>query len=320
MIRSIYISLILFLTTSHSFSQELSANLDDKQLLIGESTVLTLKVKTDKSDSINYREQRKEIDAYLYSGSSIVNAKKVKFDVLQPFWDTTFLNQNEQVWLGKYTVTIWDSGTFVIPGQPISIDDSVYYFNDVKIYYNLVPKIKDVAFYDIKENFADIPEDGFTITAFLRKNWWWIAIILIGSVVYYFYRLNKKADVLGKPERSISLKDKTLIAIEALEKERLWEKDRLKEHFVELSYILRTYLTYRYDISLLEKTTYQAKILLLQKGLDEDTVNTIIRILSSSDLVKFAKSKPDALEILKVSTKAKQVVAETSPIELEDVE
>ena len=94
----------------------------------------------------------------------------------------------------------------------------------------------------------------------------------------------------------------------------------MKKHFVELSYILRSYLTTRYDISLLEKTSYQTKILLTEKGLNKETVDVVSRILSQSDMVKFAKSKPELIEILRISTLAKQIVVETSPLEFDNVE
>ena len=120
--------------------------------------------------------------------------------------------------------------------------------------------------------------------------------------------------------KAMSLKERTLLAIDALDNEKLWEKEKLKEHFVELSYILRSYLTARYSITLLEKTTYEAKLLLTQNGLNEDTVENIGRILSESDMVKFAKSKPEVISILRVSTLARQIVAETSPLDFDSVE
>ena len=84
--------------------------------------------------------------------------------------------------------------------------------------------------------------------------------------------------------------------------------------------ILRMYLTSRFEISLLEKTTYETKLLLTQKGLNDETVEVIARILSEADMVKFAKSEPDVIAILRVSTLARQIVAETSPLEFDNVE
>jgi hypothetical protein len=117
----------------------------------------------------------------------------------------------------------------------------------------------------------------------------------------------------------ISLKAKTLLAIDALEKAEMWRKDQLKEHFVELSYILRSYLTARYELSLLDKTTNETRLLLTQVGLRKDIVETILRLLSHSDMVKFAASEPAEELIQKSLFLLRQTVAETSPIEFEYV-
>jgi len=137
-------------------------------------------------------------------------------------------------------------------------------------------------------------------------------------VIFYLKKVNRAG-----PEEIVSitsLKQRTLIAIGALEKAKLWEKGKLKDHFVELSFILRSYLTSRYNVSLLEKTSFETKLILSRKGLNEGTIVAIARILSESDMVKFAKSEPELMAILKVSTLAKQIVAETSPLEFDNVE
>jgi hypothetical protein len=116
----------------------------------------------------------------------------------------------------------------------------------------------------------------------------------------------------------LSLEERTLNAIDALEKRKLWEEDRLKEHFVQLSYILRSYLTERYSISLLEKTTHEARLLLEEIALNKSTISSIISVLSEADMVKFAKSKPEVNSILLVSRMARVIVKETRPIESEN--
>lgn len=120
--------------------------------------------------------------------------------------------------------------------------------------------------------------------------------------------------------RPMNLKERTIKAVEALDASELWNKGQLKEHFVELSYILRSYLTARYNISLLDKTTEQTKIILTKQGLNDETVDTVARILSQSDMVKFAKSKPEVISILRQSTLVKQIIAETSPLDFDNVD
>jgi hypothetical protein len=118
----------------------------------------------------------------------------------------------------------------------------------------------------------------------------------------------------------MSLKERSLLAIDLLEKDRLWEKDRLKEHYIELSFILRSYLSSRYDLNLLENTTKEAQLLLSHKGLHTETIKVIGTVLNQSDMVKFAKSTPQEMEVLKISQLVRQVIAETSPIEFDHVE
>jgi len=120
--------------------------------------------------------------------------------------------------------------------------------------------------------------------------------------------------------KELNLQELTLIAIDRLEKERLWEKGKLKEHYIELSFILRSYLSTIYGINLLEKTTKETNILLQQKGLKEITIQSIINILNESDMVKFAKSQPEEIAVLKISQLARQIVSETSLIQLSDAE
>ncbi|MFN5912374.1 MAG: hypothetical protein ACK45H_13620, partial [Bacteroidota bacterium] len=96
-----------------------------------------------------------------------------------------------------------------------------------------------------------------------------------------------------------------------------WEIGKLKEHYIELSFILRSYLSSRYDLNLLENTTAEAQLILSHKGLHPETIRVIGTVLDQSDMVKFARSAPIEVEVLKVSQQVRQIVAETSPIEFE---
>jgi hypothetical protein len=130
----------------------------------------------------------------------------------------------------------------------------------------------------------------------------------------------KNAEKLPGKIKEMTLKERTLLAIDALEKSKLWEKKQVKEHFTELTFILRSYLSARYTINLLEKTSHETKLLLLQCGLHAETVRIISELLTEADMVKFAKSHPDEIAIYKLTQLARQVVAETSPIEFEHAE
>ena len=91
----------------------------------------------------------------------------------------------------------------------------------------------------------------------------------------------------------------------------------LKEHFVQFSHILRTYLTNRFGISFLDKTTEQSILLLDQLELDEKIKNMILQLLKKSDLVKFADSRTEEKYIQVLFEELTLIVHQTTPI-LED--
>ncbi|GAB5416450.1 MAG: hypothetical protein Crog4KO_09630 [Crocinitomicaceae bacterium] len=309
-----------------AFGQKLNASISKGNAKIGEPLIITYTVKTDQKDAIVFHEKYDEIPMRSYGGGQL-SSDGVSAEIIEMFEDSTARIQGGILWKGEYTVMIWDSGTFIIPGPDIFINDSTFTFDDLRIYCGFASKKSGVELYDIRENYADIPEEETGFWAGLRslgrwaKNNWWAPILIVLALIGLIWFINRRRPPEPvKINKAMSLKERTLAAIDALENEKLWEQDKLKEHFIELSYILRSYLTARYDIALLEKTTFETKALLLRKGLNEDTVDTIIRILSHSDMVKFAKSKPDELSILKISTLARQIVAETSPLEFDNYE
>lgn len=317
--RVVLIISLLFLATT-SWSQKLIASVDKDKILIGESFTLRYAIETKKGDKIQFKALKEKMPSITTDeqGADVVGPD---FELLTNFKSTQKDTLGTRIWTGEYKATIWDSGMFLIPGQSVLINDSVYHFESIDLYANFMNSVKGVDIYDIKENFAELPSEPFSVTKFLKKYWLLILALVLSLTIWQLIRFLKRRRK-REPEifKAMSLKERTLMAIDALEREKLWEKDKLKEHFVELSYILRSYLTSRYDISVLEKTSYETKILLTKKGLNDDTVDSVGNILSQSDMVKFAKSKPEAIEILRVSTLAKQIVAETSPLEFDNVE
>ncbi|MDX2360470.1 MAG: hypothetical protein QNK23_06665 [Crocinitomicaceae bacterium] len=312
--------LLLILTPSVLFGQELNAELSDDQMMIGQAVTLTYSVELELSDSMSFSPKVDMIEARATMDDASLSAEGVEFELRDVFVDTFIFETDGKNWIGQYVITAWDSGIYILPGQAIIINDSTYFFDDVEITCHLVDPVKNVDLYDIKEGFAELPPRPFSMKRFLEDNWWVLLIIVVLIGAFLFWKLRKKREPEVFVQRSESLKDRAIKKIEVLDDKKLWEHEQLKEHFVELSYILRTYLTERYKISLLEKTTYETTLLLTKKGLNEDTVKVIVRILSQADMVKFAKSKPETIAILRISTLAKQVVAETSPLEFGTIE
>lgn len=285
-------------------------------LQIGEQTEVIYEIHlSDRKDKVRFEPKMGLMPAdVVLENSSLSSGKKANLEIIGDFHDSIAAGKQLK-WIGKYKITAWDTGHFEIPAPRIILNDSTYDFQPIRFKVSAPKKIAGQGIYESEIHFTDIPYDSFY---WLKKNWWWMASILVVLALYLVYRRNSRK--LAVPEKKeTSLKERTLLAIDALDAARLWEKGQLKEHYIEMSYILRSYLGVRYNLNLLERTSYQTTVLLITQGLPQDTVKTIQLILDQSDMVKFAKSAPTEMEIYKISALAKQIVAETSPIEFENV-
>lgn len=319
---AIYI-ILFFGSTFNGWTQQLSKSISQDNILVGEPVSIKYIVKTKITDTIAFSERMDFIKARLKDGGGTLAKKDAEFELVESFRDTIIALGMNKKWIGEYIVTAWEDGEYIIPGATISINDSTYRFDDLALEVTLVDQKDNVDLYEIRENFTDIPDQPFSPMKFLKKNWWWMAIVIGAILMGWLIARRRRWDreIENREDiRPMNLKDRTIKAVEALDKSELWNKGKLKEHFVELSYILRSYLTSRYNISLLDKTTEQTKIMLTKQGLNDETVDIIARILSQSDMVKFAKSKPDTISILRQSNLVKQIIAETSPLDFDNVD
>jgi hypothetical protein len=91
-----------------------------------------------------------------------------------------------------------------------------------------------------------------------------------------------------------------IIAFRELEKlrdEKLWQSGEVKMYYTRVTEILRQYLENRFRIWSLELTTRETLDALVKNGFKKDTTyNQLKSILTSADLVKFAKYTPGAEE------------------------
>lgn len=265
---------------------------------IGEQTELIYEIKgIKKTDKLSFIPQQKQIKG----------AKGV--EIIGQFQDTLIPSGKIFTWQGTYTITAWDSGRVTIPTTTILVNDSVLTLNAINLFVKS-PKIKEgKGLYDIKEGFEDVPS---STSLFFQKYWEWIVVILLlilGIFLYFKFRKKKEKKV---PEITLSLKEATLKEMETLFEKRMWEHEGLKEHYFQLSLILRTYLGKRYTVSLIDKTSYQIELLLGQLNIHQELQHEINWILNQADLVKFAKSSPDISEVMQSIQRAKEIVIKTS--------
>lgn len=311
--------ILFFFLLSVANGQQLSAYLNHERIKLGEPVILNLSVQLPQDSKISFEPADNTLLARQTQKESQVSANEISLEINEKFKDTIKQKGSSPMWIGKYSLVSWDTGKIIIPAQQIVINDSTYFFNEVSLY--VIPStigVKDELF-DIEEGYAKLPEKLNFFQLMLK--YWYVTgggfLLLAGLIFLYFRRKNKTPK---KPEKIMSLKDRTLFAINSLDEQKMWMEGKFKQHYTELSHIMRSYLSGRYDLNLLERTTFETRALLIQKGLPSDTVETFMTILKQADMVKFANSTTDELNVLKVSMLAKQIVAETSPLEVENEE
>ena len=297
-----------FLMVSFCYFGQQSVVIEKKDVLIGEQFYIYYRLPVKANDKITYSPLKNNLEAYILTAKK--DTTKIDIDILEPFKDSIFINGAKREWVGKYKVTIWDSGEVNIPSISLKLNDSIIIFDKVIVNSSLVKHIEGKEIYDIKEDFSVLPDKFSKLKSFFAKYWMWLlGLYLLALIITLFIVRRKKK---AAEATIISIEELAIQKIEKLNQRKLWLDDKLKDHYIELSYILRDYLAQKFELNLLEKTTYETTLLLGEKELSSGTINSIAEILEKSDLVKFAKSIPEEYEILKTSTITIQIIKEVS--------
>jgi len=157
--------------------------------------------------------------------------------------------------------------------------------------------------------------------------WPWIvvSILLVTAVIllsiwliwrFVFKKPEVDVETEPEPEPFIDPRPPEIIAYDELNRIadlKLPEHDQVKEHYSLVSDCIREYIENRYDISALEQTTNEINYAMRKGSLSISHISAFIQLLSESDLVKFAKHKPDQTDIINLIGQARTVVDLTTP-------
>jgi len=312
------IHIIFLLLAGFAIGQKLETQLDKQTAQIGEPFRVTYSISSPVSlDTSLYDVRTGTMPAKSSGGSSdaVLNVP-YELEVLALFEDTSYTDGNQFIWKGTYTLTGWDSAYVIIPPERILLGDSTYYFPAamIQITSPVADPTKDI--YDINEEFTEV-EGETTLFSFLLKHGWWILLVLIGLSYFIWKKYIHKSK--GNQEKEISLRDRIIQEINALESGKSYESN-LKEYYFELSVIVRKFLSEHYQLRLMEYTTSEIRGVLMQYKIATDTIDVIEKLLNQSDMVKFAQSKPSTQEVFRITNEARQIVDEVAALNLSNVE
>jgi hypothetical protein len=197
----------------------------------------------------------------------------------------------------KYLITSFDSGRYQVPpvfAEMKNENGLKRFYSDYSILEVLRSKIAPA---DTASKIFDIIKPyRAPVTAGEVLPWVLIAA-LIGALVWFGLKFLKRL-MRSDPEAEIifSPDPAHIIAFRELEKlreEKLWQNNEVKLYYTRVTEILRQYLENRFGVSSLELTTRETLDALVKSGFKKDgSYNHLKNILTSADLVKFAKYTP----------------------------
>jgi hypothetical protein len=253
-------------------------------------------------DQINYTVTVEQPAGILLSLKPVKDTLNKNIEILSgPVTDTIILPGERLKYVSRYLVTSFDSGIYVVPPFYAEINDasgikrfhSDYSFLEV-MRVKIAPQDTSAQIFDI----IDPYKAPLTVGEILP---WVLLAVVAAALVWGFIRLirrfRRKKD---EPEEVINPDPAHVIAFRELEKlksEQLWQKGEVKQYYSRLTEIVRQYLENRYQVYSLEMTTSETLNELLKTGFKRDESYTKLKsVLTGSDLVKFAKYKPEPAE------------------------
>jgi hypothetical protein len=218
-----------------------------------------------------------------------------------PVIDSTLAADNRLKITSKYFITSFDSGFYEVPPTFAEIKSE----SGIKRFYSEYSPLKvmrvKIAPADSTAKIFDIIgpyKAPVTLGEILP---WILLAALVSAALWGIVRLLRRfkkhkkepeIDIIPDPAHVIAFRD-----LEKLRNEQLWQKGQVKLYYSRLTEILRQYLENRYGVYSLEMTTSETLEVLLQTGFKKDNLYASLKtILNGSDLVKFAKYKPDSVE------------------------
>ena len=301
--------LLLFCLCGSGFAQDevrLIPKLEPTKILIGEQTTLSVSVVAPMD-----REIRLALPAdTLVSGVEILGVAT---------GDTTMISDRLRQIVYEVTLTSFDSASYtldhiaaLVADQPVEAQDQpILMVGTVPVDLEHPDAIRDIK----PQWLADfVLWDYLYYVALFYALMSLIALLFV--TIAYFIGRQKKERAAVSAEVTEPLRDPYEEAVEELAKlkdEKLWESDQVKEYYTEMSDILRRYLKRVYGFETGEKTSSEILELFRSHIGRERMYDDLSRILTTADLAKFAKYRPEMGENVGLLSASRAFVEEHKP-------
>lgn len=231
--------------------------------------------------------------------------------------DSTKVDTIKNSLIRKYILTGFDSGAFYIPQQQIFVKNQAYLTDSLLVNVATVAvdttKVKKFPIKSIKSE--PYTFDDFKIYIYII-----LAILaIIAFWIYWFVIRKRKIEEEVPTYRILPPYEEAIYRLNELDEKLLWQNNKVKEYYSELTQIVRGYIERELKVPALENTTDEVLEMLrdFKKAetiaTSQETLDKLKDLLREADLVKFAKSKPLAPEIEDDRKDAEHIIGNLKP-------
>jgi hypothetical protein len=278
---------IFFLLTSIAvlagFSQSIkvSTSIDSSKIQVGDYVKMYVKASYTPKSTVVWPELKEELSDHI----AIIN--KSNIDTISGT-DTISLNRT-------YTLTSYDSGSFYIPAITFkykNTGDTAFHeaFTD-SILLDVKSIVVDTtkAFKDIKGPIS-VPYDWRELIPYIIGSI--LLALLVWFVIYYLRKRRKGEKLIDFSKPALPPYEIALRALEELKNKKLWQNNKVKAYYTELTEIIRIYIEKRFVVPAMEMTSDEIITAFRSIDIADDLKAKLRQLFVLADLVKFAKADP----------------------------
>lgn len=280
-----------------------SATMDSTILLVGEQTRLTFTVAQMRG---------RQVCAPVFSDTIVSGLEIVERLPL----DTQLADDGLLLVSQSYVLTSFDSALYFIDAQPFVDGADTLYSNPLSLKVVSIPvDTAQHAIADIKPVYAP-PFDWPLFWLIVLITLGVAALAVIGFFVYrYVKRHAAPSAEVAEPQDLRPAHEIALERLDVIKAEKLWQQNRTKEYHTQLTDVVRDYIARRFGICAVEQTSAEILAGIQSELSGQKTVYADLKtLLTTSDLVKFAKYKPLVSEDEKSLALAYQFVEATKEV------
>tara|TARA_Y100000589_G_scaffold329719_1_gene377107 strand:+ start:71 stop:928 length:858 start_codon:yes stop_codon:yes gene_type:complete len=253
---------------------EVKISSDTNQVYIGD--IINVNIQVLSTEQILWPDIEEVISTLEIQNSSSIDSSVVK---------------SRNMYSQDIAIQQFDTGNYVLPQLPfLNFKGDTFYSDSLFFSFLAFPLDTTNAIFDIKAP-KKVP---FNLAEAKPYIYGFVGFILLCLILFYLIQRFKNKDIaIEEPVELIPCEIEAINALKELESQSLCKKGLVKDHYIQLTTILRRYFDREYEIYTLESTTDETIEALTLLKLDPKLVDDISNLLREADYVKFAKSKPD---------------------------